>query len=338
MTLLGTPAGSVRRLVAAILVMAATSAVLVGVSSPATAAACSTSSGVSVVVDFSGVTSGLRSACVAGGADQPASDVVAAAGFRVDYVQRQPGFLCRIDGVPASDPCVNTPPSNAYWGLFWSDGKDGVWHYSDFGVTSLQVPDGGYIGLAWQSGTRRVPGQAATAHAVEEPSPTATPSPTPSGTPTTGPSPTQPSSSGTTSPSPSRSPKPTGTGTPGPTGTTAGGSPAPTTGTAPAAPSDSASPSAQGSEAATEQPSAAGSGTPSPGAKKSAAAADPVESDSASSAPSSTATESVADPVAPSAAESESRRVPTWVSLGILVLLLVSIGIAAMAARRRTQP
>ena len=54
-------------------------------------------------------------------------------GFSLTYVQRQPGFVCRINGAPASDPCVNTPPADAYWGLWWSDGKSGSWTYSSVG-------------------------------------------------------------------------------------------------------------------------------------------------------------------------------------------------------------
>ena len=338
MTLPGSPAGFVRRLVAVILTMTATSAALIAVSAPTSAATCSSASGVSVVVDFDGVTGGVRSACVAGGGDRPADEVITSAGFALTWVQRQPGFLCRVDGVPAGDPCANTPPADAYWGLFWSDGKDGVWHYSDFGVTGLQVPDGGYIALAWQSGTRRVPGQSATAHSVVTPGPTSTPSETPT---SAGSSPSSPSPSGTASPT--RNPTPTQTSKPPQTGTTSGSSPtpepAPPAPATPTATTDSASPSAELSQSSTPSNGQASPQASSSGAATSAA----VDSEEAgSTTPSSSSPASSepvvdpVDPVVPTAAETESRRVPTWLSLAVLVLLLVAIGISAMAARRRT--
>ena len=40
----------------------------------------------------------------------------------------------------SNDPCVNTAPANAYWGLYWSDGKSGKWNYSSTGVGGLKVP------------------------------------------------------------------------------------------------------------------------------------------------------------------------------------------------------
>lgn len=335
MTRTGTPGRGVRRLVAVILAMSATSVALVGVAPPAGAAACSSSSGVSVIVDFSGVASGLRSACVATGADRPADEVLTSAGFSLDWVQRQPGFLCRVDGAPASDPCVNTPPSNAYWGLFWSDGNDGVWHYSDFGVSGLQVPDGGYIGLAWQSGTRRDPGQAPAAHEVAPPSPTATPTATPT---SSGPGPASPSAPSTSSTNRPRSTKPSGTTSPGPT-KTPGTSPTSTSGPTETTQAQSPSPTESGSAAspsATPDSNAPPTKTPSPDATGSSAAAVPDENSSATPSPSAAPGATVYEGE-PTAATTESRRVPTWLSVTILVLLLVSIVISAVAARRRTR-
>ena len=54
--------------------------------------------------------------CDAGGAGKTAAAQFAAAGFALTRVQRQPGFVCRVEGKPAEDPCVNTPPTDAYWG------------------------------------------------------------------------------------------------------------------------------------------------------------------------------------------------------------------------------
>ncbi len=348
MRLIDTPAGWVRRLVAVIIAMTATMAALVGTSAPASAATCSSSSGVSVITDFTNATGGIRTACVPGGGGQFGDELLAAAGFKLSWVARQPGFLCRIDGVPAGDPCVNTPPASAYWGVFWSDGEDGVWHYSDFGIGGLQVPDGGYLGLAFQTGTRRAPAQAATIH------PTATPTPTPTSTaaPTANPAPT-PGSSTTTTTKPTRGPKPSGTGTTNP-------KKGPTT-TSPSTPKGSAEPTATPQKTSTPDPSTSASSdapevdptTADPsGTASTTASNQPAPSAADSEKPSATASEPTTDSSKPSeAAETapgsvepaarapeESDRVPTWLTLGILVLLLAAITVSSLAARRARRP
>lgn len=155
---------------------------------PATAAVCGPGDGVSVVVDARGVGGSLSSACDAGGAGDVGSDIVPRAGYPLEYVQRQPGFVCQVSGLPSSDsgPCQRTPPADAYWGLFWSDGKSGTWSYASVGIRGLRIPAGGSIGLAWQDGSgRKVPG---IAPPVASSAPASTPTPTP--TPSSAPAPT----------------------------------------------------------------------------------------------------------------------------------------------------
>ena len=82
---------------------------------------------------------------------------------------------------------------NAYWSLWWSDGKSGTWKYSSTGVTSLKVPDGGSVALSWQ-------GQSSQAK------PRATPPGKSSDSPSTSPS-THPSSSPHPSTRPSQAPQ-----------------------------------------------------------------------------------------------------------------------------------
>jgi hypothetical protein len=137
-----------------------------GVPAPAQASACSTARGVSVVVDFHQLGGGVQTFCDAGGAGKTADAQLRDAGYELTYVQRQPGFICRIDTKPADDPCVNTPPSDAYWSLWWSDGKSGEWSYSSAGASSLKVPEGGYVGMSWQGGDAKAePGLSPTPHA-----------------------------------------------------------------------------------------------------------------------------------------------------------------------------
>jgi hypothetical protein len=134
---------------------------------------------VSVVVDFGALGGGIQTGCDATG-NRNAAKAFADTGHPLTYAQRQPGFVCRVDGAPASDPCVNTAPADAYWGLYWSDGTSG-WKYSTLGVGSLTVPAGGSVAFSWQDGgTADPPG---TGPASPAPSPTTTPRPT--RTPTT---------------------------------------------------------------------------------------------------------------------------------------------------------
>ena len=194
-----------------VLLAAATLAVAaagVVVPSSARAATCSTASGVSVVVDFHQLGGGVQTFCDAGGAGKYADQQFADADHTLTYVQNEP-FVCRVDGTPASDPCTHTPPADAYWSLWWSDGKSGTWSYASSGVTSLKVPAGGYVALSWQKGNAQArPGVSPKPHGVQPTSsPTTRPpsSPQPSHGPTGAPSSSTPPGAPTTSPASSTS-------------------------------------------------------------------------------------------------------------------------------------
>ncbi|WP_372727968.1 hypothetical protein, partial [Nocardioides sp.] len=163
--------------------LAATGAVLP--LAPAAAAACTTTAGVTVVVDFHELGGGLRQVCDPG-SGQNGAERFKDAGFSLDRVQRQPGFVCRVDGVPAEDPCVNTPPSDAYWSLWWSDGESGTWTFSSQGIDSLKVPDGGSIALSWKGSADSSPPGVAPGTPGPAPSPSASPSTSPSASPSQG--------------------------------------------------------------------------------------------------------------------------------------------------------
>ncbi|NYD42529.1 hypothetical protein [Nocardioides panaciterrulae] len=150
-----TSCGRLARLAAATLLAAAAGVLpaLAPVVAPALAAdGCRPGHGVTVVVDFHRLPHDDVRACVPGGGGSDAAAVLADAGLALTDVQRQPGFVCRVDGLPADDPCVNTPPSDAYWSLWWSDGSSGEWTYSTVMASALEVPDGGFVGLVWQRG------------------------------------------------------------------------------------------------------------------------------------------------------------------------------------------
>ena len=85
-----------------------------------------------------------------------AADVLTRAGYRLDRVQRFPGAVCRIDGVPAAAPCVAMPPADAYWGLFVAESGE-PWEYADLGVDALELGPGDAVAMAWQDTLEPVP-------------------------------------------------------------------------------------------------------------------------------------------------------------------------------------
>lgn len=155
---------------AALALGAALVAVPVGVQ-PASAATCAPGSGVSVVVDPNSLGGSVATSCVADGGGDTASSLFAAAGHALTYAQRQPGFVCRVDGAPADDPCVNASPADRFWSLWWSDGESGTWTYSTQGVTALKIPEGGSVAFSFDD----VDGEARPSATPQGSAPSATP-------------------------------------------------------------------------------------------------------------------------------------------------------------------
>ena len=277
---------------------------------PATAAGCSGAGGVTVVVDHHQLGGGIQQACDADGGGKLASTVFPDSGFPLTYVQRQPGFVCRVAGVPSSDPCVNTPPATAYWSLWWSDGTSGDWVYSSQGVGSLRVPDGGYVAFSWQ-------GQDGKAAPGVAPRPRGQTSPPASG------------GTGGTGDSSGGSGGSGGAGGGGADPTApAGGAPA----TGPDDPSSSPRPGKRSSGASTA-PSASGSPRASAGGEATASASsDPTGGVSTDSPPSG------GSEPADQAADGTGDRLPAWLSLLVVATLAGVGGTVAVVRARRAGP
>lgn len=191
--------------VAAALVAAAV--IVTGPTPPASAAPCASATGVTVVVDFNQLGGGVQLRCDRSGGGDTAASLFTSNGFPLTYAQRQPGFVCRVSGVPASDPCVETSPSDAYWSLYWSDGKSGRWAYSSTSVGSLRIPEGGYVAFSWKQGS--APAQpSASASPHEAPPPPPPPSQPAQGPPAPSSLPPSPSASPSETVAPSRSAAP----------------------------------------------------------------------------------------------------------------------------------
>lgn len=179
----------------------------------ATSGYCS-GSGVNAVVDFGALGGKIQKFCDPGGDGKTAGQVFEDVGAHLTRVSNFQGAVCRVEGEPSNASCTNMPPADAYWGLFWSDGK--TWSYASSGVDGLKVPDGGTVAFAWQaSSTKRNPGTAPASPTRSTPrpeprrSPTHASSPRPSPTHASSPGPTahpaKPASSATPAGSPSSS-------------------------------------------------------------------------------------------------------------------------------------
>ncbi|GGP82142.1 hypothetical protein [Saccharothrix coeruleofusca] len=123
--------------------------------------------GVTVVVDRGPLGGGVRTGCAPG---DPASGLaaLAAAGFGYTFASRQPGYVCRIDGQPAADPCVTPSPTTAYWS-YWHGQPGAGWTYSSGGAGGHDPAPGSVEG--WAFGAAQPPGIAPPAPA---PKPTTT--------------------------------------------------------------------------------------------------------------------------------------------------------------------
>jgi hypothetical protein len=263
---------------------------------PAAAAACPGTGGVTVVVEYGALGGGTEVSCAPEGG-RTAERLLEDTGHALTYVQRFPGFVCRINGLPADDPCVNTPPADAYWGLWWSDGESGKWSYSSLGAASLTIPAGGYVAMVWDGSAGDVrPQTGAPAHPTPTPTPTPTKKPSPTQAPTPSPRATDPATptatvAGTATPEPTS--RPSRTKTPKPSLSSSSAAPSPSAETT--APDPSAEPSSD------EQTDSAG----------------PFD-----------------EPVSP-AASSDDGGLPSWVAPVVVVVLLGAAGGVAVARRRR---
>jgi hypothetical protein len=122
-----------------------------------TTAACPSGGGITVVVDFGSQGGGVQVRCVTE-AVTSGFDALKKAGFGYQGTTRFPGLLCRIDGKPADDPCVNAPPPDRYWAYWTASGPGAGWTYSDQGAGNRVPPAGSVEGWAFSDGCDRKPG------------------------------------------------------------------------------------------------------------------------------------------------------------------------------------
>jgi hypothetical protein len=123
--------------------------------------ACTTTSGVTVIVDFTHFSGGrIERGCAPG---RPANGLIALqdAGFATaGTVQYGDAFVCRIDGLPTpkQDACAVTPSPSAFWAYWNAKPTDSAWTYSALGVLDYHPKPGTIEAFAF--GNRAQPGVA----------------------------------------------------------------------------------------------------------------------------------------------------------------------------------
>lgn len=172
-----------------ILVAVALAVPLLAVGGTAQAAACSGSTGVTVIVQFP---AGSTTTGCAPGDPSTGAQALTSAGFSVRSVDGR-AFVCQINGQPSSQTCTQTPPTSAYWAYFHAK-RGGGWSFSNEGAYSYNPAPGSVEGWRFGSGAKpstpppgRVAPPKATATPKPVPQPTAKPSSTPTSVPTSGP-------------------------------------------------------------------------------------------------------------------------------------------------------
>jgi hypothetical protein len=117
----------------------------------AAATTCSTTSGVTVIVDFAHFHGAIDRGC-APGASTTALAAMQAAGFSTAGTTRYgDAFLCRIDNLPSAqaEACTDTPPAKSSWSFYSAHATDTSWTYSRVGVLSYRPRPGTIIAFAF---------------------------------------------------------------------------------------------------------------------------------------------------------------------------------------------
>lgn len=126
---------------------------------------CTAASGATFVVDFGHWGGPLLRAC--GSTPATGYSLLNQGGWHTSGTEHDgPGFICRIGyagyhhgtqyPTPAQEPCVNTPPVNAYW-TYWQAGPgQDTWRYSQAGAAAYH-PQPGSISL-WIFGGTNISG------------------------------------------------------------------------------------------------------------------------------------------------------------------------------------
>ena len=109
--------------------------------------ACTTATGITVVIDFQDLGGGISTRCVSSKVEN-GFEALTAAGINFQTATRAPGFLCKIAGLPTTEQCIQPAPTTAYWS-YWLANRGGNWCYSSLGAGNILPPPGSVQGWSF---------------------------------------------------------------------------------------------------------------------------------------------------------------------------------------------
>ena len=109
--------------------------------------ACTTATGITVVIDFQDLGGGISTRCVSSKVEN-GFEALTAAGINFQTATRAPGFLCKIAGLPTTEQCIQPAPTTAYWS-YWLANRGGNWCYSSLGAGNIVPPPGSVQGWSF---------------------------------------------------------------------------------------------------------------------------------------------------------------------------------------------
>lgn len=118
-------------------------ATIAGLPGTAQAAACAPDTGITVVIAGA---EGRVIHCATGSSMSALQATQAVA--EVTQVQKFPGVVCQIDGLPDDQACVQMPPADAYWSFYYSE-DGGDWVYSTVGASGVELNAGDAVAWAY---------------------------------------------------------------------------------------------------------------------------------------------------------------------------------------------
>jgi hypothetical protein len=93
-------------------------------------------------------TSAPTTTCIPKSSTMSGPDFLTEAGYTIIGTHKYPTqIICRLNGLPASDPCITMPPAHAYWAILIE--QNNKWSWAQTGIDQVLLKPGEGIGLVY---------------------------------------------------------------------------------------------------------------------------------------------------------------------------------------------
>lgn len=110
--------------------------------------ACTNAEGVTIIISFHELRNHETVVYCAPDSPSTGLEALSQAGVAYQPTGRFPTFVCRIQGLPADDPCINPSPTHANW-AYWIAPRGGDWCFTNLGAGGRRPPAGTVEGWAF---------------------------------------------------------------------------------------------------------------------------------------------------------------------------------------------